>query len=49
MFSFPERLDRITAVGAMTAFIAAGSPQENGHCESFDAKPRDELFDGLIS
>ena len=40
--------DWITAVGARTAFIAPGSPWENGCCESFNSKLRDELLDGEI-
>ncbi len=38
----------ITAVGAKTAYIAPGSPWENGYCESFNARLRDELLDGEI-
>ena len=34
----------IAAVGAKTAFIEPGSPWENGYCESFNAKRRDELL-----
>jgi hypothetical protein len=37
----------IAAVGARTAFIEPGSPWENGYCERFHAKLRDELFDGI--
>ena len=40
--------DWITAVGAKTAYIAPGSPRENGYVESFDARLRDELLDGEI-
>lgn len=29
-----------------TAFIEPGSPWENGYCESFNAKLRDELLNG---
>ncbi len=36
----------ITAVGAQTAYIAPGSPWENGYCESFNSKLRDELLNG---
>ena len=36
----------ITAVGAKTAYIAPGSPWENGFIESFNARLRDELRDG---
>ena len=40
--------DWITAVGAKTAYIAPGSPWENGYIESFNARLRDELLDGEI-
>jgi putative transposase len=38
----------ITAVGAKTAYIAPGSPWENGYVESFNARLRDELLDGEV-
>jgi len=38
----------ITAVGAQTAYIEPGSPWENGYCESFNARLRDELLNGEI-
>ena len=38
----------IGAVGAKTAFIAPGSPWENGYCESFNARFRDELLNGEV-
>lgn len=38
----------IAAVGAKTAYIAPGSPWENGYVESFNARMRDELLDGEI-
>ena len=34
--------DWIDAVGAKTAYIEPGSPWENGYCESFNARFRDE-------
>ena len=40
--------DWINAVGAKTAYIAPGSPWENGYIESFNARLRDELLDGEI-
>ena len=40
--------DWIRAVGAKTAYIEPGSPWENGYCESFNSKLRDELLDGEI-
>jgi len=49
----PEFLARalrewITALGAKTAYIEPGSPWENGYCESFNSKLRDELLNGEI-
>ena len=38
----------ITAVGSKTAYIEPGSPWENGYCESFNARFRDELLNGEI-
>ena len=40
--------DWIAAVGAKTAYIETGSPLENGYCESFNARFRDELLNGEI-
>lgn len=40
--------DWIAAVGAKTAYIAPGSPWENGFVESFNARLRDELLNGEI-
>ena len=36
----------IAAVGAKTAYIEPGSPWENGYCESFNGRFRDELLNG---
>lgn len=38
----------IADVGARTAYIAPGSPWENGFVESFNARLRDELLNGEI-
>jgi putative transposase len=35
-------------VGAKSAYIEPGSPWENGYCESFNGKLRDELLNGKI-
>jgi putative transposase len=40
--------DWIEAVGAKTAYIEPGSPWENGYCESFNARFRDEFLNGEI-
>jgi transposase InsO family protein len=34
--------------GVKTLFIEPGSPWENGYCESFNSKLRDELLNGEI-
>ena len=38
----------LSAVGAKTLYIEAGSPWENGYCESFNGKLRDECLNGEI-
>ena len=40
--------DWIAAVGSETAYSEPGSPWENGDCESFNAKLRDELLNGEV-
>lgn len=40
--------DWIKAVGAKTAYIEPGSPLENGYCESFNARLRDESRNGKV-
>jgi transposase InsO family protein len=40
--------DWIAIVGAKTAYIEPGRPWENGYCESFNGKLRDELLNGEI-
>jgi transposase InsO family protein len=37
-----------STIGAKTLFIEPGSPWENGYCERFHGKLRDELLDGEI-
>ena len=34
--------------GAKTLYIEPGSPWENGYCESFNSKPRDEFLNGEL-
>ncbi len=36
------------AAGAKTLYIEPGSPWENGYCESFNSKLRDEFLNGEI-
>ena len=38
----------LARVGTQTAYIMPGSPWENGYCESFNGKLRNELLDGEI-
>jgi transposase InsO family protein len=38
----------LAATGAKTAYIEPGSPWENGYCESFNSKLRDEFLNGEI-
>ena len=38
----------ITTVGAQTAYIEPGRPWENGYVESFNARLRYELLDGVV-
>lgn len=40
--------DWVTAVGSQTIYIEPGSPWENGYCESFNSKIRDELLNGEV-
>jgi transposase InsO family protein len=40
--------DWLARVGAKTLYIEPGSPWENGYCESFNGKLRDELLNGEI-
>ena len=38
----------LAGTGAKTLYIEPGSPWENGYCESFNSKLRDEFLDGEI-
>ena len=38
----------LTRVSTKTAYILPGNPWENGYCESFNGKLRNELLDGEI-
>ncbi len=38
----------IKVVGAKTAYVEHGSPRENGYCESFNGRLRDQLLNGEI-
>jgi transposase InsO family protein len=43
-----ELRDWLSHMGAKTAYIEPGSPWENGYCESFNGRLRDELLNGEI-
>ena len=43
-----ELRDWLGHMGARTAYIEPGSPWENGYCESFNGRLRDELLNGEI-
>ncbi len=38
----------LAATGAKTLYIEPGSPRENGYCESFNSKLRDDFLNGEI-
>ena len=38
----------LAKTGAKTLYIEPGSPWENGYCESFNSKLRDEFLNGEI-
>jgi transposase InsO family protein len=38
----------LAATGAKTLYIEPGSPWENGYCESFNSKLRDEFLNGEV-
>ena len=49
LISMIKVYDWITAVGVETAYIEPGSPSQNGCCECFNARLRDEVLNGEIS
>jgi transposase InsO family protein len=44
-----ELRDWLEHMGSKTAYIMPGSPWENGYCESFNGRMRDELLNGESS
>jgi putative transposase len=42
------RREGLADTGAKTLYIEPGSPWENGYCESFNSKLRDEFLNGEI-
>jgi transposase InsO family protein len=47
-FSARDLRKWLAATGAKTLYIEPGSPWDNGCCESFNSKPRDEFLNGEI-
>lgn len=47
-FTDHVRREWLATVGAKTLYIEPGSPWENGYCESFNSKLRDELLKGEV-
>jgi transposase InsO family protein len=47
-FVAKELRDWLAKLGARTLYIEPGSPWENGYCESFNGKLRDECLNGEI-
>ena len=43
-----ELRKRLTSLGTGTLYIEPGSPWENGYCESFNGKLRDECLNGEL-
>jgi transposase InsO family protein len=41
-------LPRLACTGSAALYIEPGSPWENGYCENFNSKLRDEFFNGEI-
>ena len=47
-FTATKLKEWLKAVNVSTAYIEPGSPWENGYCESFNSKMRDEFLNGEI-
>lgn len=47
-FTATRLKQRLQDYGVTTARIEPGSPWENGYCESFNSKMRDEFIDGAL-
>ena len=48
LISFLKVYDWITAMSVETAYIEPESPSQNGCCECFNARLRDEVLNGEI-
>ena len=47
-FTATKLREWLESVGVITAYIEPGSPWENGYCESFNARMRDEFLNGEL-
>ena len=47
-FTSNQIMQWLSNIGVITAFIEPGSPWENGYCESFNSRMRDEFLNGEI-
>jgi len=47
-FTAKKLREWLSIVGVITAYIEPGSPWENGYCESFNARMRDEFLNGEL-
>ena len=47
-FTATKLREWLTSIGVITAYIEPGSPWENGYCESFNARMRDEFLNGEL-
>ena len=45
-FTAKKLMSWLADVGVITTFIEPGSPWENGYCESFNSRMRDEFLNG---
>ena len=47
-FTAKKLMKWLSDIGVITTFIEPGSPWENGYCESFNSKMRDEFMNGEL-
>ena len=47
-FTAKKLMSWLADVGVITTFIEPGSPWENGYCESFNSRMRDEFLSGEL-
>ena len=47
-FTAKKLMEWLADIGVITTFIEPGSPWENGYCESFNSRMRDEFLNGEL-